>query len=121
MIQYSRYGMKMWAVCDAKTGYVLRLSIYEGKIGEKVEMQLGKKVVLELVEKYFNTGRSVTTDNYFTSKALAHELMQRNMSLLGTLNRNRMDVIPEFVDACGREVQSSIFAFQKDLTMVIAS
>jgi len=110
--------MKIWAVCDATTGYVLRLAIYEGKVGDEVERELGKKVVLGLVENYFNSGRVVTTDNFFTSKALGVELMKRNMGLLGTLNKNRMDVIPEFAEGKGKELQSSMFAFQKDFTMV---
>jgi len=110
--------MKIWAVCDATTGYVLKLAIYEGKVGEDVERELGKKVVLGLVENYFNSGRVVTTDNFFTSKALGVELMKRKMGLLGTLNKNRMDVIPEFAEGKGRELQSSMFAFQKDFTMV---
>jgi len=119
IIFFFRYGMKIWAVCDATTGYILRLAIYEGKIGDEVERELGKKVVLGLVENYFNSGRVVTTDNFFTSKALGVELMKQKMGLLGTLNKNRMDVIPEFAEGKGRELQSSMFAFQKDFTMVI--
>jgi len=119
IIVFFRYGMKIWAVCDATTGYILRLAIYEGKVGDEVERELGKKVVLGLVQNYFNSGRVVTTDNFFTSKALGVELMKHKMGLLGTLNRNRMDVIPEFAEGKGRAVQSSMFAFQKDFTMVI--
>ena len=44
------------------------------------------------MQPFFNNGRNVTTDNFFTSAKLATQLIQKQTSLVGTLNKNRREV-----------------------------
>lgn len=79
-----RYGLKVWTVVDTKTSYVVGYQIYEGKpAGGQPERNQGARVVMDLVRPYFGSGRSVTTDNFFTSLNLARALKEQNMTLLG--------------------------------------
>lgn len=79
-----RYGIKIWAAAD-KSGYVSNCQIYNGNINNRREVNQGQRVVLQMVEPFFNTGRGTTTDNFFTSLPLAKELMERKLSLTGTM------------------------------------
>ena len=38
-------GIKVWALADAKTGYISKVEVYTGKKGDKVETGLGASVV----------------------------------------------------------------------------
>lgn len=114
-----KYGIKIWMLCDSTTSYVLRLQIYSGKqAGQGREQNQGERVVLQLTEDLKGSGRNVTVDNFFSSLSLAQKLSKKQMTLLGTIRKNRTELPPEFVTVKGREVLSSLFAFRDDATLV---
>ena len=43
-----KYGVKVWAACDAKNGYVCNAQIYSGKSGPTPEVNQGQRVVLDM-------------------------------------------------------------------------
>jgi len=45
--------------------------------------------VMTLCEPYLNAGRTICTDNYYTSVPLARKLLQSETHLIGTLRANR--------------------------------
>ena len=47
---------------------------------------------MRLLEPYFETGRDVSTDNFFTRYNLAKLLLQENLTLLGTIRKHRREV-----------------------------
>ena len=47
---------------------------------------------MRLLETYFKTDRDVCTDNFFTSYIHAKPLLQKNLTLLGTIRRHRREV-----------------------------
>jgi hypothetical protein len=57
---------------------------------------LGEYVVLRLVKPYFNSGRNVTVDNFFTSLHLANELSANELTLVGTMSKARRET-PEAI------------------------
>ncbi|XP_070400479.1 piggyBac transposable element-derived protein 4-like [Nothobranchius furzeri] len=65
----AKYGIKLWVVCDVATSYAWGIIPYLGKTTRDApaERGQGKRVVLELTEGL--SGRTVTTDNFFTSLA----------------------------------------------------
>eukprot|EP00064_Thunnus_orientalis_P012093 superscaffoldBa00001814_g12127 len=75
---------------DVETKYLLNgfpyLSNDETRPGHQT---LGESVVMKLVEPYVGKGRNVTTDNFFTSLTLAKNLLKKNTSLVGTVNKTR--------------------------------
>lgn len=61
----AKYGIKIWAACDSKSSYCLKMQIYTGKPpGMPREINLGRRVVLDMVDGY--QGHIVTCDNFFT-------------------------------------------------------
>ena len=57
------------------------------------------KIIFELAEQYLKTGRTVTTDNYYTSVALAKMLLESQAHLFGTLRKNRAGYLKAVTDA----------------------
>lgn len=114
----ARYGIKIWAAADVKTSYLCNLQVYTGKgPGAKAEVNQGFRVVSDLVQPFHGTGRGITTDNFFTSVPLANYLLTKNLTLLGTVRKNKTDTPPQ-LNIKNRPVESSIFAFTKDISMV---
>jgi len=44
---------------------------------------------MELAEDYLDKGRTMYTDNWYTSVTLANQLLNRSTNLVGTLRSNR--------------------------------
>ncbi|KAL6489250.1 hypothetical protein MHYP_G00029910 [Metynnis hypsauchen] len=75
-----KYGIKIWAACDAKTSYAWNLQIYTGKSTSGIpEIQQGKHVVLDMTTGL--QGHNITCDNFFTSYDLGQELLRRKLTM----------------------------------------
>ncbi|XP_031336270.1 piggyBac transposable element-derived protein 4-like [Photinus pyralis] len=112
----AKYGMKIWVLADVETAYCRNLQVYLGKIGNTPERDQGKTVVLDLVSR-LNPGHGITADNFLTSLELAKELVDKKLTLCGTLRRNKACIPREFLSSRDRPIQSS-FAFQPEVTIV---
>ena len=73
-----------WWMCDADTTYPLVGQVYLGKENDHREVNQGSRVVKDLIAPYYDTGRNVTTDNFFTSVPLADDLLARNVTIVAT-------------------------------------
>ncbi|KAJ4945993.1 hypothetical protein JOQ06_023671, partial [Pogonophryne albipinna] len=65
-----------------------------------------------------NLGRNITMDNFFTSIPLAEKLLEKNLTLVGTLRQNKPDIPPVMKPNKLREKYSSKFGFCGNMTMV---
>lgn len=88
-----RYGIKIYKLCG-NDGYTYSFMVYAGKnsaiSGEQSTcMSHASRVVLELSEYYLNSGRTITTDNFYTSFELAKLLLDKRTHLVGTIRKNR--------------------------------
>jgi len=104
----TKFGIKIWACADAATGFVLKMQVYTGMRNNQREVGQAVRVVREMVQPYYFTGRGVTTDQGFTSRQLAYELLALNLTLAGTIKQNRREVPPEMKTPVGRQVFSSL-------------
>ena len=78
-----KYGIKVWAICEANTSYAWKMQVYTGKdptIGREVNQ--GARVVKDLVKEIENSGRNVTCDDFFTSVSLHVTCFKRSLLLL---------------------------------------
>ncbi|XP_037530523.1 piggyBac transposable element-derived protein 4-like [Nematolebias whitei] len=113
----AKYGIKMWAACDAKSSYVWNLQVYTGKPpGGRPEKNQGMRVVLEMTEGL--QGHNITCDNFFTSYRLGDELQKRKLTMLGTVRKNKPELPSEILKMQGRPLHSSKFAFTEKTTLV---
>lgn len=116
----ARYGLRCFAMCDAKTFYTSNLEIYCGKqpSGPFCVSNSPTNIVKRLTEPIKGSNRNLTTDNWYTSLPLATYLLKKKITLLGTMHRNKPEIPSEFLPRKNREIQSSLFGFRKQATLV---
>ncbi|KAE8296805.1 hypothetical protein D5F01_LYC05571 [Larimichthys crocea] len=89
-----KYGIKIWAACDAKNSYAWNLQIYTGKAASGIpEKNQGKRVVLDMTTGL--QGHNITCDNFFTSFELGQELLRRKLTMVGTMKKNKPELPAE--------------------------
>nr|CAH7749054.1 unnamed protein product [Callosobruchus chinensis] len=67
---------------------------------EKVNGQpVAERVVMEMIEPLLDEGRTLITDNWYTSVNLAETLQTRSTHLIGTLRKNRKNLPKDVVEA----------------------
>ena len=110
--------MKLFLLVDWNTGYVYTGQPYVGKVGNKITRGLAAKVIKLQAETLYHAGRNITADNYFTNFALASELLLRKTTYVGNLRKNKTDISPGFQANKTRPIGSTLFGFDKDITLV---
>lgn len=85
----TKWGIKIWSLCDSKTGYLLKFKIYTGKESENVAEGLGSRVVKSLLAGYEFTNRTVYMDNFYTGVTLFHDMIELGLGACGTVRANR--------------------------------
>ena len=114
-----KYGIKIFWLCDSITNYGFNGSVYTGRQpGEEVKRNVGSSIVHELCSPLQHSGRNVTADNFFTSVQLAESLLNKNLTLVGTLRQNKPDIPPIMKASKSRERYSTEFGFKGNTTMV---
>lgn len=86
------FGIKYFVICDCLTGYVLDFLVHSGSdvdIPSSDPHGFSGAVVKALMENYFNKNHILYTDNYYTSPALSHYLLEQKTGSCGTVHANR--------------------------------
>lgn len=118
-IKPGKYGIKIYWCCDAENSYPLTAEVYVGRQpGAAVGRNSTVDLVKRLVDPWKNKGRNVTMDNFFTSAELAEDLLKVKTTVVGTMRHNRKEVPRELLKDRQREEKSSIFCFDRELTLV---
>ena len=90
-----KYGVKIYQLCNPE-GYTYTSSVYVGKDALAHRSQPTAttthttQIVLDVVEKYLNSGKTVTTDNFYSSVALAKILSEIQTHRVGTLCKDQV-------------------------------
>ena len=94
------------------------MDVYKGReIGEPRETNLGSKVVLKLSEPFQKSGRNITSDNFFTNLELGKKLLMQNLTIVGTIRKNRKEIPAEFVSTKDRKEFTTLYGFKKEATI----
>ena len=89
----TKWGFKLWCLCNSSNGYTIKFSVYRGKSGEVSSKKgLSYDVVMHLIKDYLNQGRTLYVDNFYTSPTLALDLFEFKTHLTGTLDKTRSGV-----------------------------
>jgi hypothetical protein len=113
-----KYGIKVFALVCSHCFYLYNAKIYTGKEGTQPVRDLGSKTVLTLTEPIMNSCRNITMDNWFTSVPLAEKLLEKKLTCVGTIKKNKPDIPQKFLPQRGRAELSSLFGFEDDKTLV---
>uniref|UniRef100_A0A3B5KW04 PiggyBac transposable element-derived protein domain-containing protein n=1 Tax=Xiphophorus couchianus TaxID=32473 RepID=A0A3B5KW04_9TELE len=88
-----KFGIKFWVACDLKSKYICNVFPYLGKDPSRPSGErLSETVVMRLMEPFMDKGRTVTTDNFFTSLSLAQRLRSRKTTILGSVNKRSREI-----------------------------
>ena len=69
----------------------MKAQVYTGKpSGRTREKNQGMRVIMDLTQE--PRGQNVTCDNFFTSYMLGQALLKRNITMLGTMRRNKTEL-----------------------------
>jgi len=93
-----KYGVKLYKICS-ESGYTFKIKIYSGKTDKTAGFGHADEVVRELTTGMLEEGRTVVTDNFYTSLPLARYLLEHKTHLIGTLRANRKELPAEVVKA----------------------
>ncbi|XP_022908188.2 piggyBac transposable element-derived protein 4-like [Onthophagus taurus] len=105
----AKYGLKIFWMCESTSGYTLDGLVYVGRQpGEPPRKNLELEVVQTLVRGIHNSGRNLTIDNFFTSIPLATYLLDKNITVVGTLRQNKRDIPREMKASKDRVVQNNV-------------
>lgn len=115
-----KYGMKIVCMCDARTYYMLTAISYIGKENRGPNpLQLPTYYAKVLSEPIHGTNRNITLDNWFTSIPLAETMLRdHDLTIIGTLRKNKPEIPVSFQPNNKKEVLSSQFAFDREKTLV---
>lgn len=92
-----KYGLKFWSLVEVNSKYVLSLLPYLGKDPSgQIARDLGLKVVMQLVESAgLGSGYNITGDNYFSSAKLVSSCLQKSITYVGTMRKEKIDICNE--------------------------
>ncbi|RWS19093.1 piggyBac transposable element-derived protein 4-like protein [Leptotrombidium deliense] len=93
-------GIKLWVMAD-RCRYLYNLQVYSGQEGDRSkherEIDQSHRVVLDMTSVLNNNGvnniaYNVTTDRLFTRMKTAEALLKKNITHLGTIRNDRLEV-----------------------------
>lgn len=116
----NKYGIKIQALVDSRTFYTSNMEVYVGTQPDgpfKCDNS-PSSIVKRLIAPISKTGRNITMDNWYNSIPLANELLKNhNLTVVGTLRKNKREIPPVFLETKKREVNSTLFGYGKDLLL----
>ena len=90
----NKFGIKFWILAEVDSKYLCNEKPYHGKDSPRQKGDdLLTDICLTLLEPYFRKGYNVTTDNFFTSINLAKKLLVQRTTILGTIKKQRREVL----------------------------
>ena len=89
---HSRFGVKLWCLCESSTGYTSDIEIYQGSRNHP-PTQYGATydLIIRLLtaSDCFNQGYHCVMDNFFSSPKLFLDLFSQHVHCTGTVRANR--------------------------------
>ncbi|UYV72122.1 ZKSCAN1 [Cordylochernes scorpioides] len=112
---HGRFGVKLWMLCESKTGYCLRMKPYKGKLSPIIK-SLSYDVPMNLLQEFSLLGKGyhLITDNFFTSINLAKDLLDSHTYLTGTIRTNRKG-LPKTLTSAKLGVDESLYMVNNNL------
>lgn len=106
-----KYGIKSWVACDSRCNYAWKIQLYTGQPDRALALERyqGQWVMFH-VTKGLEHSHNVTCGNFFTSYELGRLLLERGLTLVGTVHKNRPEDPPTLLATDGSRAMLSKFA-----------
>ena len=116
----AKYGLLFKCINEVTMPYTHRSEVFAGKPSEpgggyyyKTVEEITLRLVDKVREQQDLQGRNITFDNLYTSIPLAEKLLDRKITIVGTMRHNRKGLPKEIKSMEGRESNSSIVYWEK--------
>ena len=86
-------GIKIYVLADVSSSYCCAFDVYTAKTGDLAEVGQGQRVVLQLTENFYNSGRNITAANFFSSYSLVSQLLSKKLTYVGTVRKIKVPSI----------------------------
>ena len=114
-----KFGIKVWLAVDSESHYLVNGFPYLGKDDQRpTNKSVSEYVVTKLAEPFLNERRNITCDNFFTSVTLAKLLKIKKTSILGIVNKIRMEV-PKAIKTIKLPLYSTRIIKNEELTLTV--
>lgn len=110
--------------CYCKSWYTVNAEVYTGSIANKVstvnysDLPLSEQYLLRLTEPVHDFQRTIVCDNWFTSIPAALKHVEKKLTLVGTIRKNKREIPPLFLETKTRQKQTSMYAHTNELTLL---
>ncbi|UYV82718.1 hypothetical protein LAZ67_22000664, partial [Cordylochernes scorpioides] len=84
-----KYGIKIFQICEAVSGYAYNLDIYTGKDPEQPEHNSIPNLVDRLAKRFYGQGYHIYFDRWFSSPELFDKLWEKKTLAVGTVMPSR--------------------------------
>ena len=113
-------GIKVFVLCDAITYYTSNLEVCCGTQPDGPYRLSNKPadIVDRLVASIEGSNRNLTIGTWYTSYSLVKSLLDKKITCVGAVSKNNSEIPVQFLPNKNKIVGSSIFGFQKDVTLV---
>lgn len=113
-----KFGMKIVTMNDAKSWYMINAEMYTGKTTSTRNQPLAEKYLLELSEPIHGSNRTIICDNWFTSIGAAQKLLNKKLTMVGTIRKNKREIPALFKETKTRDKNTAMFAYHDELTLL---
>lgn len=104
----NKYGIKVYMLCDALSGYCLKFNMYAGKSIVPISMHgITYDLVMDMMSGYFGQGYILYMDNYYSGVQLAWDLWNSGVGTSGTIRKSRMGIPDSVIRAECKEKGST--------------
>ena len=105
-----KWGLKMWMLCEADSGYCLNIKICEGKNSGCTPF----RVVNFLLNNYQNKNHIIYFDSYFASPSLVLLMKTKGFGVVATCKNNRKN-LPSTISKNTEKGEVQVFCYDNDL------
>ena len=119
----NKFGMKFWMLAEVDSKYVNNILPYLGALEREQRhgRPLAEDVIMRLTQSIHNQGGyNVTTDNFFTSVYLATLLLEKKISMVGTVRSNSKG-LTKFMIKNDNELHKSSYFFNDGKEIVFVN
>ena len=125
----AKYGLLFKSINSARFAYTYQTHVYCGKPEGEPDntyyvtgtAEYVKMLVQNLAREQDLAGRNISMDRLYSSFYIANWLLEKNITMVGTMQQNRVGIPPKIKDIASREILSSETYWEKDGSTNISS
>lgn len=116
----AKCGMKIFALCDAKTYFTNNFEIYCGTQPDGPYRVSNDPIdiVERLIAPIEGSNRNLTIGSWYMSSKLANSLLEKKITCIGAITKDRSDIPVEFLPNKYKRIGTTIFGYKPNMTLV---